>query len=56
MRYLFFMLFFMSGFAATATADVVKLPYQGISLNANLVKSADSWPSGPVVVPTRAES
>jgi pimeloyl-ACP methyl ester carboxylesterase len=52
MRYLLFMLFFISGFAATATADEVKLPHQGITLNASLVKSADSWPGGPVVLMT----
>ena len=52
MRDIFITLLFLAGFSATVTADEVKLPYQGISLNASLVTSADSWPAGPVVLMT----
>jgi pimeloyl-ACP methyl ester carboxylesterase len=52
MRNILITLFIMSGLSAAALADEVKLPYQGITLNANLEKSADSWPAGPVVLMT----
>jgi pimeloyl-ACP methyl ester carboxylesterase len=52
MRNLLITLFIVSGLSAPVHADVVKLPYQGITLNANLEKSADTWPAGPVVLMT----
>ncbi len=52
MRNLLITLFIISGLSAPTLADEVKLPYQGITLNANLEKSADSWPAGPVVLMT----
>ena len=33
-------------------ADEVKLQHDGMTLNASLVTSADSWPAGPVVLMT----
>jgi len=52
MRNLLTTLFIISGLSVPVLADEVKLPYQGMTLNASLEKSADSWPAGPVVLMT----
>lgn len=52
MRNLLISLFIISGLSVPVLADEVKLPYQGMTLNASLAKSADSWPAGPVVLMT----
>lgn len=38
--------------ASAASAEVVTLPYKGITLNANLEQAGTSWPGGPVVLMT----
>jgi pimeloyl-ACP methyl ester carboxylesterase len=52
MRKLLLLLLAMTGFASSAMAEEIKLPFQGITLNANLKKAGDSWPAGPVVLMT----
>ena len=48
MRKILLTLLFMTGFASSVMAGEIKLPFQGMTLNANLVKAGDSWPAGPV--------
>lgn len=38
--------------ASAASAEVVNLPYQGMTLNASLEQAGSSWPRGPVVLMT----
>jgi pimeloyl-ACP methyl ester carboxylesterase len=52
MRNLIITLFIISGLYVPVLAEEVKLPHQGMTLNASLEKSADSWPAGPVVLMT----
>ena len=52
MRTMLLTLLLITGFSAAALADDVRLPYQGMTLNASLEKSSDSWPAGPVVLMT----
>jgi pimeloyl-ACP methyl ester carboxylesterase len=52
MRKILLTLLFMTGFASSVMAEEIKLPFQGVTLNANLEKAGDSWPAGPVVLMT----
>ena len=52
MRRLLLILLAMTGFITPAMAEEIKLPFQGMTLNANLIKAGDSWPAGPVVLMT----
>jgi pimeloyl-ACP methyl ester carboxylesterase len=52
MRNILLPLLFLPLVSAPARGEVVNLPYQGITLNANLETAADSWPQGPVVLLT----
>jgi pimeloyl-ACP methyl ester carboxylesterase len=40
------------GLTSMSYADVVTLPYKGITLNANLVETGSHWPAGPVILMT----
>ena len=52
MRKMLLILLAVTGFVSTAMAEEIKLPFQGMTLNANLEKAGDSWPAGPVVLMT----
>ncbi|MEZ5541641.1 MAG: alpha/beta hydrolase [Pseudomonadota bacterium] len=52
MRNLIITLILSLGLLGSAAAEVVTLPYQGLTLNANLEKAGASWPAGPVVLLT----
>jgi pimeloyl-ACP methyl ester carboxylesterase len=52
MRKLCIVLLFIFGPAFTATAGVVTLSHNGITLNASLEQAGSSWPDGPVVLMT----
>jgi pimeloyl-ACP methyl ester carboxylesterase len=52
MRKILVTLLAMAGFVSPAMAGEIKLPFQGMTLNANLEKAGESWPAGPVVLMT----
>jgi pimeloyl-ACP methyl ester carboxylesterase len=52
MHKLLMVLLLLTGLVSTVHADVVALPYHGMTLNANLVQAGSSWPGGPVILMT----
>ncbi len=52
MRNLLLILLFTFGLACAASAEVVTLSHDGVTLNANLEQAGASWPDGPVVLMT----
>ena len=52
MRKILLILLAVTGLISPAMAEEIKLPFQGMTLNANLEKAGDSWPAGPVVLMT----
>ncbi|MGB5472294.1 MAG: alpha/beta hydrolase [Gammaproteobacteria bacterium] len=52
MRNLFIILLLSFGLASAASAEVVTLSHNGVTLNANLEQAGSSWPAGPVVLMT----
>ena len=52
MRNLFIILVLSFGLASAASAEVITLSHNGVTLNANLEQAGSSWPAGPVVLMT----